>query len=152
MGTAIWGTEVIQRGPGAEPRWRSGCFALRSQICIICSGQTHFRDVFTEDIRCTTRLMQSLPSPTPTPPKKLFEFVQISRPTLAEVRWARAHQYPTVATPLFAGRIGRVGGPPVGQRCPRSGNEERSVVWTARGLNPEENKVESCNVKQAEVE
>jgi len=30
-------------------------------------------------------------TPTPTPPEKLFEFVQISRPTLAEVGWARAH-------------------------------------------------------------
>jgi len=50
VGTAIWGTEVIQGGPEAEPRWRSGGKAPRSQICIICSGQTHFRDVFTEVI------------------------------------------------------------------------------------------------------
>jgi len=32
-------------------------------------------------------------TPTSTPPKKLFEFVQISRPTLAEVGWARAHPW-----------------------------------------------------------
>ena len=34
-------------------------------------------------------------TPTPTPPKKLLEFVQISRPTLAEVGWARVHPCPT---------------------------------------------------------
>jgi len=59
----------------------------------ICSGQTHFRDVFIEDMRFTFRLMRTLLPPTPTPPKKLFEFVQISRPTLAEVGWARAHPW-----------------------------------------------------------
>jgi len=42
-------------------------------------------------------------SAIPTPPyisKKIFEFVQISRPTLAEVGWTRAHSCPTVATTL----------------------------------------------------
>jgi len=37
----------------------------------MCSGQTHFLDVFIEDIRYTFRLMQSLLPLTPTPPKKL---------------------------------------------------------------------------------
>jgi len=42
-------------------------------------------------------------SATPThSSKKLFEFVQISRHTLAEVGWARAHPCPTVATPLLS--------------------------------------------------
>jgi len=43
--------------------------------------------------------MQSL-LPQPVLLQKLFEFVQISRPTLAEVGWARAHPCPIVATPL----------------------------------------------------
>ena len=46
----VFGTEVSQRSPGAEAK-----YAYR-----ICSGQTHFRDVFIEDIRCTFRLMQTL--------------------------------------------------------------------------------------------
>jgi len=29
----IWGTEVRQKGPGAESRWGSGAEAPRSQIC-----------------------------------------------------------------------------------------------------------------------
>jgi len=44
-----------------------------------------------------------------TPPlllQKLFAFVQISRPTLAEVGWARAHPCPTVAMPLFEPDVG----------------------------------------------
>jgi len=40
--------------------------------------------------------------PPPYPSKKLFEFVQISRPTLAKVGRARAHPCPTVATPLLS--------------------------------------------------
>ena len=64
MGTGVWGTEVPQRGPGAEPQWGSAGEAPRSQICVYnCSGQTHFRDVLTEDIRCTFRLMWSLLPP-----------------------------------------------------------------------------------------
>jgi len=47
---------------------------------------------------------ESATSPQPYSSKKLFEFVQISRPILAEVEWARAHLCPTVATPLFLGR------------------------------------------------
>jgi len=45
--------------------------------------------------------MQSL-LPPPYSSKKLLEFVQISRPTLAEVEWARAHRCPTVTTPLLS--------------------------------------------------
>jgi len=42
-------------------------------------------------------------SAAPTyPSKKLFEFVQISRPTLAKVGRARAHPCPTVAMPLLS--------------------------------------------------
>ena len=40
----------------------------------ISSGQTHFRDVFIEDIRCTFKLMWSL-LPPPYYSKKLFEVV-----------------------------------------------------------------------------
>jgi len=50
----VWGTEVPQRGPGAA--------------YTICSGQTHFRDVFIEDIRCTVRLTRSL-----LPPRLLLQ-------------------------------------------------------------------------------
>jgi len=76
-----------QRGSGAEPWWRSGGKDPRSQICIIQS--TVNKRIFVmcsciEDIRRTFRLMRSL-LPHPIPPKKHFEFVQISRPTLAEV-------------------------------------------------------------------
>ena len=65
----------------------------------ICSGQTHFRDVFIEDMWYTFRLMWSLLSPIPTPPKKLFEFCK-SHDLPFEVGWARAHLCPTMAMPL----------------------------------------------------
>jgi len=85
----VWGRKShsgIQRqssggGLGAPPEAR--------YAYTICSGQTHFHYVFIEDIRCTFRLMRSLLPPPPLL-QKLFEFVQISRPTLAEVGWARA--------------------------------------------------------------
>jgi len=95
MGTGV-------RGPGAEHQevWGLSPHAEARYAYTICSGQTHFRDVFIEDIRCTLRLMRSL-LPPPYSSKKLFKFVQISRPTLAEVGWARAHPCPTVATPLL---------------------------------------------------
>jgi len=67
-------------GPPAGSRGRAlvGVWGKppRSQICKICSGQTHFRDVFIEDIWCTFGLMQSA---APTLLLQLFEFVQISR-------------------------------------------------------------------------
>jgi len=79
--------EVYQRGPGAEPWW--GSEAKRTEArCAICSGQTHFRDVFIEDIRCTLRLVQSLLPPTLLLQKTL-RICAISRPTMAEVGWAR---------------------------------------------------------------
>jgi len=84
---ALWGTEVPQQRPGAEPWWGLGAKPPEARYAhTICSGQTHFRDVFIEVIRCTVncRLMRS-PLPHTTPLKRLFEFVQISRPTLAEV-------------------------------------------------------------------
>ena len=37
--------------------------------------------------------VESATPTTPTAPKKLIEFVQISRPTLAQVGWARAHPW-----------------------------------------------------------
>ena len=50
---------------------------------------------------CTFRFMLSLLPPPPRLIKKLVEFEKISRPTLAEVGWARAHPCPPVATPVF---------------------------------------------------
>ena len=90
-----WAQEVCpQRGPGADGR-----SPQKPGMHIQSAGQTHFHDMFIEDIQCTFRLMRSL-LPLHTPPKKLFESVQISRPTLAEVGWARAHPCPTVAMSL----------------------------------------------------
>jgi len=62
VGTGVWVTEVPQRGqgvPGARYAYT------------VCSGQTHFRDVLIEDIRCrpTFRLMRSL-LPLPYSSKK----------------------------------------------------------------------------------
>jgi len=59
---------------------------------------TETYDVFIVgiNIRCTFRFMRSLQPPHPHPyssKKKLLKFVQISRPTLAEVGWARAHPW-----------------------------------------------------------
>ena len=56
MGTPHGSPPVGSRGKALVGVW-----SPRSHICIyICSGQTHFRDVFIEDIRCTFRLMWSL--------------------------------------------------------------------------------------------
>jgi len=86
--------EVPQRGTGAEPWW-----GLEARYAYTtCSGQTYFRDVFIEDIWCTFSLVRSL-LPPPYSSKKLFEFVQISRPTLAKIGWAPCS---TVATPLLS--------------------------------------------------
>jgi len=93
-GSPQWGTRQSPgEGLGAEPPEARYAYT-------ICSGQTHFRDVFIEDIWCTLRLMRSL-LPPPYISKNLFKFVQISRPTLAEVWWACAHPCPTMATPLL---------------------------------------------------
>ena len=98
MGTEGLGDGSPQRGPGAEPHWGSGAKNPEARYAYtICSGQTYFCHVFIEDIRCTFGLMRSL-LPLTLLLQKLFEFVQISRPTLAEVR---AHPCPTVATPLL---------------------------------------------------
>ena len=68
------GTGSLEDGSppvGCRGRAPVGVEAPRSQICIytICSGQTRFRNVFIEDIRCTFRLMRSLLLPHHTPPK-----------------------------------------------------------------------------------
>jgi len=87
----IWGMEDPSSVQGQSPG--GGLWAKPPEAryaYTICSGQTHFCDVFIENIRCTFRLMHSV---LPLPPlllQKNFEFVQISRPTLAEVGWARA--------------------------------------------------------------
>jgi len=91
--------EVPQWSPGAEPRWESGGKAPEARYAYtVCSGQTHFRDVHR---RYTVYLQAHVESATPPYSKKLFEFVQISRPTLAKVGLARAHPCSTVATPLL---------------------------------------------------
>jgi len=71
VSTVGLGMEVPHRGLGAEPQWGSGAYLATGGFAYtISSGQTHFRDVFIEDIlRCTFRLMWSLLPPTPTPPK-----------------------------------------------------------------------------------
>jgi len=43
--------------------------------------------------------------PPPFSSKNLLEFVQISRPTLAEVGWERAHPCLPVATPVQSGKL-----------------------------------------------
>jgi len=94
------GMQVAQRGPGA-PVGVWGQSPQKPDMHIQSAVYKRiFRDVFIEDIRCTFRLMRSL-LPPPLLLQKLFEIVQISRPTLAEVGWARAHPCPTVATPLL---------------------------------------------------
>jgi len=70
VGTGDLGTEVPQRGPGAEPDMHTQS-AVDKHIFVI-----HIR--YTDSATPTLLL------------KKLFEFVQILRPTLAEVGWARA--------------------------------------------------------------
>ena len=78
-------TEVPSRVQGQSPGGGLGAKLPEARYAYtICCGQTHFRDVFIEDIWCTFRLMWSL-LPPPYSSKKHFEFVQISRPTLAEV-------------------------------------------------------------------
>ena len=59
----IWGTEVPQRGPGAEPRWGSGGEEAR-YIQTVCSCQM----LFSTQVLLPVRPPSSLPSP---PQKKL---------------------------------------------------------------------------------
>jgi len=87
--------EVPQQVQGQSPSEGLGAKPPEARYAYtICSGQPRFCDVFIEDIWCTYWLMQIL-LPPPYSSKKLFEFMKISRPTLAEVGWG-----PTVATPL----------------------------------------------------
>jgi len=70
---------------------------------------TETYDVFIYTVYFQVHAESATP-PTPTPPKKLLEFVQISRPTLAEVGWARAHPCPPVACGYATGNICRLSG------------------------------------------
>ena len=63
----------------------------------ICSGQTHFRDVFIEDIYGVPSGSCGVCYTHPTPPK--------NSSNLAEVGWARAYPCPTVDTPLLNIRL-----------------------------------------------
>jgi len=49
VGTGGLGTEVPQQGPGAEPWWGSGAKPPEARNAYtICTGQTHFHDVFID--------------------------------------------------------------------------------------------------------
>jgi len=93
----VWGTP--QQGPRPERRWGLGAKPPEARYAYtICSGQTHFRDVFIEDMRCTFRLMRSLLPPDPTAPKTLHICANLmTRPGWG--RWApMPHRgYATVA-------------------------------------------------------
>jgi len=91
VGTEGLGTEVPTGVQGQSPGGSLGAKPPEARYpYTICSGQTHFRDVFIEDIWCTFRLMWSL-LPPPYSSKKIFEFLP---------PWSRYHPCPTVATPL----------------------------------------------------
>jgi len=92
-------------GPGAEPRWGSGGKAPRSQICVY---NLQWTNTFSRRVhrRYTAYLQAHAESATPTSTHpKNFEFVQISRPTLAEVGRARA--YPWLRQCMHAGHSGK---------------------------------------------
>jgi len=102
-----WAQEVWGRkspaGSRGRARWVSGGEAPRSQICIY---NLQWTNAFSWCVhrRYTVYLQahaESATYPHLYSSKKLFKFVQISRSTLAEVGWTRAHPCPTVATPLF---------------------------------------------------
>ena len=95
------GIKVPQWGPGADPRWGSEGFSTRNQICI---HNLQWTNAFSWCVHRTYTVYLQAHAKSANPPpyssKKLFEFVQISRLTLAKVGWARAHPCSTVATPL----------------------------------------------------
>ena len=80
----VWGTEVPQRGPGVEPRWRSGGKASRSQIY---TNNLQLSNAFLRRFVTESVLHLSLPHPQ----KKLFESVRIPWPNTAGAGWARTH-------------------------------------------------------------
>jgi len=81
VGYEVWGRKSPNGVQGQSPGGGLRVKPEARYAYTICSGQTHFRDVFIEDIRCTFRLMWSV-LPHPYSSKKLFEFVPISRPIL----------------------------------------------------------------------
>ena len=60
----VWGQKSPSWVQGQSPSCDLGAKPPEARYMpTICSGQTHFRDVFIENIRCTFRLMQSLLPP-----------------------------------------------------------------------------------------
>jgi len=52
VGTGVW--DVLQRGQEQSPGGGLGAKPPEARYAYtICNGQTHFRDVFIEDIQCT---------------------------------------------------------------------------------------------------
>ena len=101
----LWTTLSAEISPCPSSRSICTCTCRRYSLTVFKSESTadsaqtqRHCDVF---IRCTFRFMLSLLPPPPRLIKKLVEFEKISRPTLAEVGWARAHPCPPVATPVF---------------------------------------------------
>jgi len=84
VGTGGLGTEVPSRVHWQSPGVGLGAKPIQSALC---SGQMHFHRRYMVYLQAHAE-SATLPS---TPPKELFEFGQISRPTLAEVGWAHAH-------------------------------------------------------------
>jgi len=78
-GYGVWGTEVPQRGPGAEPPGVG--VAPRSQICTVCSCQMLFY------CRFVTESVLHLPYPPPPPQKKIGS-ARIPWPNTTGAGWA----------------------------------------------------------------
>ena len=72
----VWGMEIPQQGPGAEPGEGLGAKPPEARYAYtICSGQTHFRDVYNR--RYTVYLQAHVESATPLPPPYCSKTFQI---------------------------------------------------------------------------
>jgi len=83
----VCGTEVLQRGPGAEPWWVSGGIGRSPQKPDVYREFAVWNALIRKFV---AESVLHLP-PTPSPPKKLFGSARIPWPNTAGAGWARAH-------------------------------------------------------------
>ena len=106
MGTGGMGTEVPSWVQGQSPGGdlgRSPQKPDKTYAYTICSGQTHFRDVFIEERPIYGVVLSGSCGVCYSPPllrQKTHRICANLTTHPGQVGWARAHPCPTVATPL----------------------------------------------------